>query len=350
MSKIKILFTIPNFKTAGSQYVLLSLFRNIDRTVFEPFICVEKFPESVPKDILENEVILFNWSGKMSRDVLDFRSVLKKQKIDILHSWDYKSNYTEALACRLAGVRYLYTKKNNAWSKRWMLKSLLSSHIAYDNPEMKTRFFKSLLLRHKISFIPHGVDTNVFKPLEPIDRTTFNVVCVGNIGDNKNQLFIIKALKNLPQNIVLHLYGKEDKEYRKNLDDFIELNNMKERVLFHGFLENVTIPQVYRKMDLFVLASYQEGLPVSILEALACGLPVLSSDSGGGAKYILSRGGGYIFDLDNPNSLADNLKRMATNKEEIKRLSVEGIKNIKANFSVQNEISSYEKVYLKNAK
>src|SRR5690606_21157453 len=139
-------------------------------------------------------------------------------------------------------------------------------------------------------------------------------------------------------------------EYRKNLDDFIALNHKKERVLFHGLLENVTIPQVYRKMDLFLLASYQEVLPVSILEALACELPVLSSDSGGGARYILSRGGGCIFDLGKPNSLVDILKRMATNKEEMKRLSTEGIKNIKANFSVQNEISSYEKVYLKNAK
>ncbi|MCG2430482.1 glycosyltransferase family 4 protein [Aequorivita xiaoshiensis] len=350
MSKTKILYTIPNFKTAGSQYVLLSLFRNIDRDIFEPFICIEKFPESVPEDIFENEVILFNWSGKKRHDVLNFRAVLKKHNIDILHSWDYKSNYTEALACRLAGVKYLYTKKNNAWSKRWLLKSWLSSHIAYDNPEMKARFFNSFLLRHKISFIPHGVDTNVFKPFKPIDHTTFNVVCVGNIGDNKNQLFIIKALKNLPHNIVLHLYGKEDKEYRKKLNDFIALNNIKKRVHFHGFIENMTIPEVYRAMDLFVLASYQEGLPVSILEALACGLPVLSSDSGGGARYILSKGGGYIFNLDNPNSLADKLRRIATNKEEIKRLSIEGIKNINANFSVQNEISSYEKVYLKNTK
>lgn len=350
MSKIKILYTIPNFKTAGSQYVLLSLFRNIDRDIFDPYICIEKFPEAIPNDILNDEWIQFTWTGKKSPDILKFRKILKDYKIDVLHSWDYKSNYIEALACRLAGVKYLYTKKNNAWSKRWMLKSLLSSYIAYDNPEMKTRFFKSMLLRHKISFIPHGVDINVFKPFEPIEHTTFNVVCVGNIGDNKNQLFIVKALKSLPQNIVLHLYGKEDKEYRKKLDDFIALNNIKERVHFHGFLENVTIPQVYREMDLFVLASYQEGLPVSIIEALACGLPVLSSDSGGGARYILSKGGGYIFDLNNPNSLVDNLKRMATNKEEIKRLSIEGIKNIKANFSVQNEISSYEKVYLKITK
>lgn len=350
MSKIKILYTIPNFKTAGSQYVLLSLFRNIDRDIFDPYICIERFPEFVPEDVLENQLILFEWSGKKSSDVLNFRSVLRKHKIDILHSWDYKSNYLEALACRVAGVKYVYTKKNNAWSRRWRLKSFLSNYIAYDNPEMKERFFGSWLFKHKVSFIPHGVDINVFKPLKKISTDTFNVACVGNIGDNKNQLFIVKALKSLPQNIVLHLYGKEDKEYRQKLDDFIEVNNMKERVLFHGYLDNVNIPQVYRKMDLFVLASYQEGLPVSIIEALACGLPVLSSESGGGARYILLNGGGYVFDLGKPNSLADNLERMATNQEEMRKLSAEGVRNVEANFSIQNEISSYEKVYLNNIK
>src|SRR5690554_2072772 len=182
MSKIKILYAIPNFKTAGSQYVLLSLFRNIDRDIFEPYICIEKFPETVPADVLENQLILFEWSGKKARDVMRFRAVLRANKIDVLHSWDYKSNYLEALACRMAGVKYLYTKKNNAWSKRWKLKSLLSNHIAYDNPEMKARFFASREFKKKISFIPHGVDVDVFKSLEKIRSKTFNIACIGNIG------------------------------------------------------------------------------------------------------------------------------------------------------------------------
>ncbi|HLT42897.1 MAG TPA: hypothetical protein VKZ95_09350, partial [Sphingobacteriaceae bacterium] len=76
MSKIKILYTIPNFKTAGSQYVLLSLFRNIDRDIFHPYICIEKFPEAIPNDILDNEWIQFTWTGKKASDILKFRKIL----------------------------------------------------------------------------------------------------------------------------------------------------------------------------------------------------------------------------------------------------------------------------------
>lgn len=184
--RIKILYTIPNFKTAGSQYVLLSLLRNIDKTVFDAYICIEKFPETVPADVLEKQLILFKWTSNKTHDNWKLGKTLKEIKIDILHSWDYKSNYLEALACRMAGVKYLYTKRNNAWSKRWRLKSFLSHHIAYDNPAIKSRFFNSFLLKNKIFFIPYGVDTSIFKPLEQSSHNNFNIVCIGNIEPNKN--------------------------------------------------------------------------------------------------------------------------------------------------------------------
>src|SRR5690606_31742285 len=149
-----------------SQYVLLSLYKRIARGIFDPFICVEKFPEMITEDVPLDHQLVFEWTGNKLKDLRNFRKLLKRNKIDILHSWDYKSNYLEALATRLAGVKYVYTKKNNAWSKRWKLKSFLASHIAYDNPEMKERFFTSWLFRNKVSFIPHGVDTEIFRPLE----------------------------------------------------------------------------------------------------------------------------------------------------------------------------------------
>lgn len=347
MSKLKILYTIPNFKTAGSQYVLLSLFRNIDRAVFDPYICIEKFPDTAPSDVLENKLIVFDWTGRKVEDVLRFRAVLKKNKIDILHSWDYKSNYLEAFASRLAGVKYLYTKKNNAWSKPWKLKSLMSSHIAYDNPKMKDRFFASRIFKNKISLIPHGVDMEIFKPLTPIKHDSFNLVCIGNIGSNKNQLFIIETLKDLPPNVVLYLYGKEDEDYRKQLDKYLAENNLGSRVFFKGYVKNSDIPEVLRAMDLFLLPSINEGFPVSILEALACGVPVLSSDSGGGAKFMLQKGGGFIFDLSNPNRFLELMNRLLLNPSEMEKLSKEGRENIVANFSLQKEIKAYEQLYKK---
>lgn len=347
MSKLKILYTIPNFKTAGSQYVLLSLFRNIDRAIFDPYICIEKFPETVPTDVLENQLIVFQWTGKKVADVMRFRTVLRKNKIDILHSWDYKSNYLEALGCRMAGVKYLYTKKNNAWSNKWKLKSFLSTHIAYDNPTMKDRFFYQRFFRDKISFIPHGVDTEVFKPLKAIDHVNFNLVCIANIGSNKNQLFILEALKQLPKNVVFYLFGREEEEYRKRLDKYVSENNLDSRVFFNGYVTNKEIPQVLKEMDVFVLPSFNEGFPVSILEALACGLPVLSSNSGGGAEYILKKGGGFIFDLDDTTNFRDYVNRLLTDQSERKSLSLNATENVKNNFSLQQEINAYEKLYLK---
>ncbi|MBA82964.1 glycosyltransferase family 4 protein [Leeuwenhoekiella sp.] len=347
MKQIKILYTIPNFKTAGSQYVLLSLLRKIDENVFDPYVCVEKFPESVPEDILEEKRLLFERTGNKIQDILNFRRLLKKNKIAIVHSWDYKSNYLEALTAKLAGVKYVYTKKNNGWSRRWRLKSFFSSHIVYDNPEMKERFFGSLIFKNRLSFIPHGVDTDIFKPITAVPHENFNIVCIGNIGANKNQLFLIEALKYLPSKVVLHLYGKEDKNYRKELDGYIADNNLNSRIFFNGFVDNRDIPEVLSNMDLFVLPSLNEGLPVSILEALSCGVPVLSSDSGGGAKFILEKGGGYLFDLETPESLIKHLKRLVQSPNELASLAKEGRKNIVTNFSIQNELAAYEKLYVK---
>lgn len=347
MQRLKILYTIPNFKTAGSQYVLLSLFRNIDKTLYEPYVCVENFPELIPEDIPTERQLLFAWTGNNFRDIINFGRLLKKHEIDLVHSWDYKSNFWEPMATRLAGTKYLFTKKNNAWSKRWRLKSFLSNHIVYDNPEMKTRFFKSFFFRNKTSFIPHGVNTEVFKPLPKNTHSTFTIGSIGNIGSNKNQLFIVKALTELPKDVVLHLYGNEDVAYRALLDDYISKNKLEDRVKFHGFVKNAKLPEVYSNLDLFVLASLQEGLPVSILEAMACGVSVLSTDSGGGARYILKSGGGFVFDVNNVQSLTAHIVRLMQNPQEMEEVSKAGRKNAVRNFSAQSEVSVYEELYLR---
>lgn len=342
--KIRVLFTIPNFKTAGSQFVVLSLFKRINKDIFDPFICVERNPEAIPDIVPKNRQLVFEFEGRILKDLMSFRKLLIQENIDIVHSWDYKSNYVEALGTRLAKTPYLYTKKNNAWSKRWWLKTIFSTHVAYDNPEMKERFFNSFLFQKKITFIPHGVDTDIFSPLDKTENEFFNIGCIGNIGNNKNQLFIVKALKSLPENVILHLYGNEDKEYRQRLDQYIELNNLKHRVAFNGYIPNQSIPNILKNIDLFVLASFQEGMPVSILEALACGVPVLSSDSGGGTRYILEENS--IFSPEDSGELIAKIKKIYSMAIAKKRVLVEsGVKNVREKFSIEKEVVAYEEVY-----
>ena len=184
MTPKRILLTIPNFKTAGSQYVVLALFRLLDRALFDPYVLVEKFPESFPPEIPKDKHLHIQYTGNTLKDIQLLAQLLKEYQFPMLHSWDYRSKPVEALACRRVGTKYLFTKKNNAWSKRWWLKSMLAHHIVYDNPEMDHRFFSGWPLHKKATFIPHGVDTNVFKPFEYI---YFNEYYNSSIMYNCNQ-------------------------------------------------------------------------------------------------------------------------------------------------------------------
>ena len=84
-----------------------------------------QFPETVPDDIPDKRCLVFKWSSNKLKDTLNFRKLIKTNKIDVVHSWDYKSNYLEALACRMAGVKYIYTKKK----KKHMLLYVLNKCI-----------------------------------------------------------------------------------------------------------------------------------------------------------------------------------------------------------------------------
>ena len=344
--KPNILLTIPNFKTAGSQYVLLSILRGLKASEFTVFVAVENNADSFPDDIENEARIVLEYSGKALKDGRYLAAKLKLHSIDILHSWDYKSTAREALACRLSGAKYIYTKKNNAWSRRWLLKSILSHHIAYDNPEMVNRFFKAFYLKSKISFIPHGVDLNSFKPQNSDTSEVFNLCCIGNIVANKNQSQIIEALSDLPSEIQLHLYGREDSGYRKVLNEVIIKRKLEDRVHFYGFVKNTKIPEILSSQNLFILASQQEGLPVSILEAMACGVPVLSSDSGGGARYILENdNGGYIF--NSTEDLTQKIKTLYSDANKYNELKKKAVENVSKRLSLEREINAYKKLYLK---
>lgn len=347
--KTRILFTIPNFKTAGSQYVVLSLFRLLDNTRFEPFVSVEKFPEIKPSIIPPNKFLYFPKKGELFKDVLKMCSQLKKNEIDVVHSWDYKSTSVEAIAAKLACKPYLYTKKNDAWSKRWFFKSIISSHVAYDNPEMKKKFFNSFLLKRKITFIPHGVDEKKFRKLGDKDSSAIvKLGCVGNINSNKNQLLIIEGIKSLPENVHLYLYGKADELYLQKIKKDILENKLGHRVHIEGFVNNDELPVILNKLDVIILASKKEGLPVSVLEALACEVPVFASDSGGGTSYIASKGEGLIiFKNNNIEDFVNKVLPFVNNVQLRKKVGGKGRDLVKNYFLLKSEVEAYESLYLK---
>ncbi len=351
---MKLILSIPNFKTAGSQYVVRALYRNLLAEGVDVKVLVFDDDGIFPDEIEEHDRLICSWQRSYAisagrKNIRQLLRIFRKEKPDVYHSWDYRPEPWEAIACRMSGVQYLYTKKNNAWSKRWLLKSILSHHIAYDNPEMKHRFFSKAIFINKISFIPHGVDVTRFrfKGIKKEEKT-FAVGCIGVVGTNKNQMVILRALSKLPEKFVAMFYGNEDERYKKELQRYILHNNLTHRVTFHGFVENNLLPEIIHSFDCFVLPSFREAFGVTLLEAMAVGTYCIASHSGGGTAYILENGRlGHLFDPDNPNELADILKLLNKDRQLMKERIVEARKKIEENFTEQREAEKYLACYHK---
>ena len=165
-NKIKVLYTIPNFDTAGSRKVVYDLVKGLDKTVFAPEICVfhtrgaffkeiEKL--GVPVHVFKFETDYRPFATLLFR-VLKISKFFKKHQFDLIHSWHWSSDITEPLAAKLAGIPFVYTKKAMGWgNKSWLWRSKLSTKVIAINKDMMQQFFNKM--PEKAINLPLGVDT-----------------------------------------------------------------------------------------------------------------------------------------------------------------------------------------------
>lgn len=178
--------------------------------------------------------------------------------------------------------------------------------IAVD--ETTKQFYEELYpwLKNKIKVIPIGIDLNKFKPMNKenvrrkygFDAKDKIIIYVGRLEKEKNLDFLIKSFVlikkyNLHTKLVFVGDGRV-KAHLKNLVDELELKD----VIFTGAMEYDKIPEVLNCADVFALTSLYEGSPTVIKEAIACGVPVVSTDVGDVSNVIQNDVVGKIVDSD----------------------------------------------------
>jgi glycosyltransferase involved in cell wall biosynthesis len=188
---IRVLFTIPNFDTAGSGRALLNIAKGLDRRRFESHILCLHDRGHFFKTVEESgiPIHIFEYTTPMRPVIKGLRGCWKtsreltKINPDIIHSFHYAADYSEPLAAKMAGYKWVYTKKNMNWGggskNAWLLRSFLADRIVVLNTKMADQFFPNS--RGKTSLIPRGVDTRVFNRQYTIGSdsdTKRNVVCV----------------------------------------------------------------------------------------------------------------------------------------------------------------------------
>jgi phosphatidyl-myo-inositol dimannoside synthase len=170
--------------------------------------------------------------------------------------------------------------------------------------------------RAKVTYVPNGVDLTSFQPGAPVPEAgPLQIICVARLIERKGQHHLIEAVKRLADqdiDVVLSLVGTGDSlgSYEQLARDL----GVAERVRFVGYVPRAAIAAHFAAAHVFALPSYNEGMAIAALEAMASGLPVVLTRTGGTEELVEEGLNGLTFDWADVGALTAHLRRLATDR------------------------------------
>gem|GEM_PF-3459280 len=253
------------------------------------------------------------------------RSIIKEYDISIIHcQWIIPAGFVGALL----KLRYklplivtsqgaeLYLLKWHTFSyfTRWTIRQ--TDKLLPVSGQMAERALGFGATVQQISVVPNTIDTNKFKPIIdtvfrhkhgiPEDATV--ILTIRRLVQEKRVHDVINAFASLAhKNKKLYLVVGGDGPLRLSLTQLVDEKEIQNNVRFLGYVDNNKLPEIYSAADIYVLSSQQEGLSLSLLEAIACGCVVIST-RGTGAEGIIENGiTGYLYEAGNTADLRNRI-------------------------------------------
>ena len=250
--------------------------------------------------------------------VLKIRKLVKEISPDIIATHSSKAGiigriagYTLRIPTIFTAHGWSYTEGVSAKKRRiYILIEKLIGQFS-DGVIAVSEYDKQLALKHKVlperklETIHNGVhDIGIIKQVKDPDKQ-LNMIMVARFAPPKQQLQLLKVLNQM-QHIQWNISFAGEGPALQEAKDYVKSVGLEKRVSFLGNREDVT--DLLHKSDLFVLISDWEGLPLSVLEAMRCGLPIIASDVGGVKEAVIHSENGYLI----PKSDGDELLKKLT--------------------------------------
>ena len=190
----------------------------------------------------------------------------------------------------------------------------------------RSRYFFNKKIQRKAVILPNSLNPDFIRPRYEGVRDK-RIVSVGRMDANKNHAMMIRAFAALAErypDYTLTIYGEG--ELRKALEELVEQLGLSDRVFMPGVIPDVA--KQIEKASLFLLTSYSEGISNALIEALATGLPVISTDvpSGGTVELITDNVNGLIIPVGDEKALERALDRLLGDPAYADRLGKKAVK------------------------
>lgn len=356
--RIRILFTISNFHTAGSGKVVYDLVNGLNQQQFDIAIACgsnqgEFFKEveklGVPIHIFETKTPYRPYMTLPSR-IWKISKFYKNHQFDIIHSWQWSSDWTEALAARLIGTPWLYTKKAmGANNKHWRIKNYLANFIVTINDEMRDYFPN----KKQQALIPIGIDTDYYNPkavhnVLDVGPSCFHIITVANLVPVKGLEVLLKAIKILDDSkLQLTVLGDHGNTYGQHMVALSREMGLGEQVTFIG--KRMDVRAYIAASNLYVIPTLdegrKEGMPMALVEAMSMGVPVIGSNITG-IKFVLQDFKELLFQAGDAKALALKISEIqALTRNERQELGESLRLYCKTHFTMETFIKAHENLY-----
>lgn len=381
--RLRVLFVIGSMHAGGAERQVVELLRHLDRERFEPHLylahrdgaLLPEVPSDVPVEAFWGGTrphslglkLLTVCRGGMFARMWHLSQFLRRLRPDVVYDRTYLSTLDAAGACWWRGiprvsaavadprVQFEMYAKRLRWLRRryarWAYRS--AAKVLANSAGLRQQMIDYWQLpSEQVVIQPNGLDIErieqrLREQIIPRVDGMVRILTVGRIDEDKGHIDLLTALDEL-----IHRGGHAELRWQilgvgprmERLRQEIAAMKLTEHVELVGAVSN-PFPY-YAAADLFVLPSRSEGLPNVLLEALACPLPVISTDCPSGPREILEGGRyGYLVPVRDPQSIAKAIEEFLSHREEWQQTAVAGQASVRERFDVRRVVKQLEAVF-----
>lgn len=363
MEKIKIAHIQLLPLLSGVQNVMLAILNSLDKDKYDIYV-ISKPDGPLVERVLElgyNYIPLRSFERSISiLDIVAFIKLIiicKKYKFDIVHTHSSKPGFIGRIAARIAGVPKIvhtvhgfpfhpYQKKLIMNFYRYMEKfaALFGDKIIFVNNSERELAIADLLIKpEKTVTIYNGIELPIISKKKRGRNDNLIIGSSLRFWKQKNIIDTINvAIRVCKECESIQFIFIGDGELYKNAEKMITDSGFEDRIQLPGWQKDPT--EWLQKFDVFLLYSKWEGLPLSILEAMSYGLPIVASDIKGNNELV-SDANGILVSINDIDSLTAILLSLPSKKEEFIEWGENSRKLIKEKFNLTKFERNYKKVY-----
>lgn len=342
LSKIKVCFITGDLGQGGAERQLYYIVKTLKSLGTEVLVLSPTHGKIWEKRIKQLGVNV-KWIGKSQYKLVRMINVLlevRKNCPDIVQSQFFHTNLYSSIAaqvlnkCGLGAIRNDTSSEIRDTGRLGKLCFIMPKVLVANSKAAIESAVQLGRNRSDLYYLPNAIDTEYFLPNRMNEKNTFNIVAIGRLVNQKGYDRMLKIISKCVKsrgNIRLRIYGQGPLQAK--LEERAEkMGLLGKTVNFMGTLDDIR--PAFHTSDLLLLTSNYEGTPNVAMEALACGIPVVSTRVGGVEDVVLNGETGKIYEVNDENGIVQGILSLVEERENLKIMGQNGRNYIEKNYSL----------------